>query len=109
MEFPNPSSSSVYKFVYDVETCSEKYKEHIRSKKYGDTITKITKENMIFIHNEKKYIVRFILDFSYDFENGFHYTHFSDFKCNRKIDYKLMAEFEKEIRTNFISHDRMSE
>lgn len=95
--------------IFDVETSSEKYKEYIRGKKYGDRIEKITKESMIFIYNNKKYIVKFNLDFSYDFENEFNYTRFSDFKINRKIDQNIMDEFEKYIINNFITYDRMSE
>ncbi len=93
---------------YDVETCSEVYKEHIRSIKYGDSISNVTDENMIFIYKEKKFIVKFKLDFSFDFENGFHYTKFSDFTYNRKVNDDEKKEFEECIRTSFVSEDRLS-
>jgi len=94
--------------MYDVETCSENYKKYIRSAKYGDTISKTTKENMIFIYNEKKYIIRFCLEFSFDFENSFNYTYFSDFKCNRKIEENVMNKFISCVKKEFISTDRLS-
>ena len=93
---------------FDVETCSEKYKEHIREAKYGDTVYNITNEKMIFIHKDKKYIVTFVLEFDFDFENGFNYTSFSDFKSSRKINNKLMSEFEDYIKNHFVTSDRLS-
>lgn len=94
--------------MYDVETCSEKYKEHIRGAKYGDRVEKTTKENMIFIYNDKKYTVRFVLKFSFDFEDGFSFTEFSDFKSSRKTEPEVMDEFISCIKSNFISLDRLS-
>ena len=94
--------------VFDVETCSEKFKEHIRGAKYGDIISRTTNENMIFIYNNKKYIVRFILEFSFDFENGFHYAKFSDFKSNRITGPNLMNEFMNYIRDDFMTAERLS-
>jgi hypothetical protein len=94
--------------IFDVETCSEKYKQHIRGKKYGDIITATTKENIIFIYDEKKYIIKFKLEFSYDFENEFNYTHFSDFTSNRKLKDTIKNVFETHIREKFITYDRMS-
>ena len=94
--------------VYDVETCSEKYKQCIRKKKYGDTIEKVTKESVIFIYENKKYTVKFILEFSFDFDNGFHYTNFSDFKCSRIVNENLMNEFQRYIRRNFVTSERLS-
>ena len=96
------------KIVFDVETCSEKYKEHIRNKKYGDIIQKTTKESMVFIYGGAKYTVKFTLEFSYDFENAFNYTYFSEFKCSRKVSPNVMEEFEKYIMDRFITNDRMS-
>lgn len=95
-------------FIYDVETCSEKYKEHIRGAKYGAKVEKTTKENMIFIHGGKKYTVRFVLKFAFDFEDGFFYTEFSDFKSSRKVEPNLMDEFIYHIKTKFITLDRLS-
>ena len=57
------------KIIFDVETCSEKYKEHIRGANYSDTITRTTKESMVFSYKDKKYTVKFSLEFSFDFEN----------------------------------------
>jgi hypothetical protein len=94
--------------VYDIETYSEKYKEHIRGAKYGTKVQKTTKENIIFIHNDKKYTVRFVLNFAYDFEDGFFFTEFSDFKSNRKTETDLMDEFILHIKTKFITLDRLS-
>jgi len=94
--------------MFDVETCSEKYKEYIRCAKYGDTISRTTKESMIFIYNNKKYVVRFILEFSFDFENGFHYANFSDFKSNRITAPNLMDEFISYIKEHFVTSDRLS-
>lgn len=94
--------------VYNVETCSEKYKEHIRGAKYGTKVEKTTKENTIFIHNDKKYTIRFVLKFAYDFEDEFLFTEFSDFKSSRKIEPDLMDEFIVHIKTKFITLDRLS-
>jgi len=94
--------------IYDVETCSEEYKSFIREIAYGDTISETTQEMMIFIYNKKKYVVKFGLEFSFDFENGFHYTNFSDFKCNRKIEENVMNEFISCIKKTFITIDRLS-
>lgn len=94
--------------IYDVETCSENYKKYIRSISYGDTISKMTKENMIFNYNKQKYTVKFELDFSFDFENGFHYADFSSFTCSRRIDNKVMDEFVKYIKQHFVTTDRLS-
>jgi len=91
-----------------VETRSEKYKEHIRGAKYGTKVEKITKENTIFIHNNKKYTVRFILKFAYDFEDGFLFNEFSDFTSSKKIDPELMDKFINHIKTKFITLDRLS-
>jgi hypothetical protein len=96
------------KIVYDIETRSEKYKEHIRIAKYGTKVEKTTKENTIFIHNNKKYTVRFILKFAYDFEDGFFFTEFSDFKSSQKIEPDLMDEFINHIKRKFITLDRLS-
>lgn len=93
---------------FDVETCSEKYKEYIRDAEYGDTVSRTTKENMIFIYENKKYTVRFNLEFSFDFENGFTYANFSDFKPSRITKPVLMDEFVKYIKVNFVSTDRLS-
>lgn len=93
---------------FEVETCSEKYKEYIRAAKYGDTISRTTKENMMFICNNKKYTIRFELEFSFDFENGFYYTNFSDFKSSRITDHKLMTEFTNYIMSHFVTTDRLS-
>jgi hypothetical protein len=94
--------------IYDVETCSEKYKEHIRKAKYGDKVEKTTKENMIFIYNDKKYTVKFVLKFAFDFEDGFFFTDFFDFKSSRKIEPDLMNEFINHIKMKFITLDRLS-
>lgn len=93
---------------YDVETCSEKYKELIRDGSYGDIIEGNTKEKMIFIYNKKKYIIKFDVDFSYDFENGFNHTYFSNFTCNRVIEYNIQKTFENYIIKNFVTNDRLS-
>lgn len=93
---------------FDVETCSEKYKEYIRGAEYGDTITQTTKENMIFIYDNKKCTIKFTLEFSFDFENGFTYTSFSDFKSSRKIKPELMSEFENYVKCHFVTSDRLS-
>lgn len=93
---------------YDVETCSEVYKEYIRSIEYGESISRVTDENMIFIYKEKKFIVKFKLDFSFDFENSFHYARFSDFTYNRKVNDDEKNEFEKYIKENFVTLDRLS-
>ena len=94
--------------MYDVETCSEKYKEYIRGAKYGTKVEKITKENMIFIYKDKKYTVKFVLKFAFDFEDGFLFTEFSDFKSSRKTEPKLMDEFIDCVKTKFITLDRLS-
>jgi hypothetical protein len=94
--------------LYNVEISSEKYKQYIRRAKYGTKVEKITKENIIFIHNDKKYIIRFILKFAYDFEDGFLFTEFSDFKSSTKIEPYLMDEFINYIKTKFITLDRLS-
>ena len=60
---------------YDVATCSELYKEYIRSLNYGDSISRTTDEYMVFMYKEKKFIVKFKLDFSFDFEDSFHENH----------------------------------
>ena len=96
------------KIVFDVETCSEKYKEHIRGANYSDTITRTTKESMVFSYKDKKYTVKFSLEFSFDFENGFYYTTFSDFKSTRITPPDLMDEFTKYIKTHFVTTDRLS-
>lgn len=93
---------------FDVETCSEKYKQHIRCINYGDSISKTTKESMLFIYKDKKYTVKFTLEFSFDYENGFHYTTFSDFKSSRITPPDLMDEFVKYIKTHFVTTDRLS-
>jgi hypothetical protein len=93
---------------FDVETCTEKYKQHIRCKKYGDIIEAKTEENMIFIYSNKTYIIKFKLEFLYDFENGFNYTRFSDFKSNRKLKDNIKNVFENHIINNFVTEDRMS-
>ena len=96
------------KIVYDIETCSEKYKEHIRGTKYGTKVEKTTKENIIFIHNDKKYTISFVFKFAYDCEDGFFFTKFSDFKSRQKIEHDLMDEFINHIKTKFITLDRLS-
>lgn len=96
---------------FDVETCSEVYKEYIRDSKYGDTTQGNTSEKMIFIYKNKTYIMEFRLDFSFDFENGFNYTYFSDFVCKPKtkqITDKVFSEFENYIRNHFVTTDRLS-
>lgn len=93
---------------FDIETCSEKYKKYIRGTKYGDTVSKTTKENIIFLIDNKKYIVKFTLEFSFDYENGFNYTNFSDFKINRITKTELMNEFIKYIKNNFVNSERLS-
>lgn len=93
---------------YAVETCSERYKEYIREAKYGDTVSKTTKENMIFLFDNKKYIVRFTLEFTFDFENGFTDTNFSDFKSSRITNPSLMYEFIKCIQKSFVTTNRLS-
>jgi len=93
---------------YAVENCSETYKEYIRVSKYGDTVSKTTKENMIFLFDKKKYIVRFTLEYTFDFENGFTHTKFSDFKSNRTTNPSLMYEFIKCIQKNFVNTDHLS-
>jgi hypothetical protein len=95
-------------FVYYIETTSEKYKEHIRGGKYGAKVEKTTKENIIFIHNDKKYTIRFVLKFAYDFEDGFLFTEFSDFKSSKKTEPNLMYQFINHIETKFITLDRLS-
>lgn len=95
-------------FEFDVETCSEKYKEHIRCINYGDSISTTTKESMIFIHKDKKYTIKFSLEFAFDYENGFCYTNFSDFTSSRKIMPELMAEFVNYIKGHFVTSDRLS-
>ena len=93
---------------YAVENCSERYKEYIRVSKYGDTVSKTTKENMIFLFDKKKYIVKFTLEYTFDFENGFTHTKFYDFKSNRTTNPSLMYEFIKCIQKNFVNTDRLS-
>ncbi len=94
--------------VYDVEDCSENYKKFIRCAKYGDTIEKTTKENIVFICNDKKYTIKFILKYAFDFENGFIFTEFSDFKSSRKTESELMDEFISHIKSGFVTSDRLS-
>jgi hypothetical protein len=96
------------KSIYDIETCSEKYKEHIRGTKYGTKVEKTTKENIIFIYNDKKYTISFVFKFAYDCEDGFFFTKFSDFKSRQKIEHELMDEFINHIKTKFITLDRLS-
>jgi hypothetical protein len=93
---------------FDVETCSEEYKEYIRGAKYGDIVEQISNEYMIFIYRNKKHIVKFNLDFSYDFENGFNHTYFSNFSCSVNINNNLMETFQNCIKNNFVTEDRLS-
>jgi hypothetical protein len=93
---------------YDVETCSEVYKQYIRSAKYGDIVSNTTKENIIFIYKEKKFILKFTLDFSFDFNNGFNHTNFYDFSYNRKVNDDEKKEFERYVNHNFVTEDRLS-
>lgn len=95
-------------YIFDLETCSEKYKEHIRSIEYGDSVEATTKEHVIFIYKDKKIIVTFTLKFSFDFINGFNYTDFSYFESSRKVSNYVMKEFEKYIRSEFVNSDRLS-
>lgn len=95
-------------YDYDVETCSEVYKEYIRVANYGDTVSKITDEYMVFIYKEKKITVNFKLDFWYDFDDGFGRTEFSNFKCNSNINDDLKKEFENCIKSSFVTSDRLS-
>ena len=92
----------------EVETCSERYKKYIRSAEYGDTVSETTNENMIFLFDNKKYTIKFTLDFSFDFENGFNYTNFSDFKSSRNAKSDILNEFIKHIKNNFVTSDRLS-
>jgi len=95
-------------FVYDVETCSENYKDHIRTAKYGAIVEKTTKESMIFIYNNKKYTIKFVLKYAFDFDNGFYYTDFSEFKSSRKVEPDLMNDFIDCIKKGFVTSDRLS-
>jgi len=93
---------------FEVETCSDKYKTHIRKAKYGDVINKTTKESVVFIYGLKKYIVKFTLEYSYDFQNGFNRTRFYDFKYSRSVNAAMINEFHNYINDKFITHDRLS-
>lgn len=93
---------------FEVETCSERYKKYIRSAEYGDTVSETTNENMIFLFDNKKYTIKFTLEFSFDFENGFNYTNFSDFKSSRNAKSDILNEFIKHIKNNFVTSDRLS-
>lgn len=97
------------KIDFYIDSCSEKYKEHIRGRRYGDIIEKTTAESVTFIvENDKKYTVKFFLSFSFDFENGFHCVNYSEFKFNRKIDNDLKDILIKYIKNNFVDSDRLS-
>lgn len=96
------------KIEYDVENCSENYKQYIRQANYGDTVSRTTNENVVFIFENKKYIVKFNLEFSFDFENGFNYIDFSNIKCNRVAPPFLMNEFISYINRFFVTSDRLS-
>ena len=94
--------------IFDVETCSEVYKHHIRESKYGDITESTTDEYMIFIYKNKTYKIKFKLQFSFDFENGFNYTYFSNFKSNIRIKDNVMEEFQKHIKETFVTLNRLS-
>lgn len=93
---------------FDVETCSENYKKNIRSANYGDYVNKTTEESMIFIYEGKKYTIKFTLEYSFDFDNAFTHTHFSDFKSSRITPPNLMDEFIKYVKWSFVTCDRLS-
>jgi hypothetical protein len=95
---------------FDVDTCSEVYKEYIRDSVYGETTHGKTLENMIFIYRNKKYVMEFRLEFLFDFDNGFHYTYFTDFNCRpNRLKSNVKTIFENHIRNNFVSTDRLSQ
>ena len=93
---------------FDVETCTEVYKEVIRDAKYGDLVGDITRENMTFIVNDKKIKMYFYLDFSFDFDNGFNHTYFTNFETDTWVKPSLRKEMERYIRTTFVTEDRLS-
>ncbi len=93
---------------FDVETCTEIYKTIIRDAKYGDLIGDITRENMTFIINNKKIKMYFYLDFSFDFDNGFNHTYFTNFETNCWVKPSVKKEMEKYIRQTFVTEDRLS-
>ncbi len=93
---------------FDVETCTEVYKEVIRDAKYGDLVGDITRENMTFIVNGKKIKMYFYLDFSFDFDNGFNHTYFTNFETDTWVKPSLRKEMERYIRTTFVTEDRLS-
>lgn len=93
---------------FDVETCTEVYKEVIRDAKYGDLVGDVTRENMTFIVNKKKIKMYFYLDFSFDFEEGFYHTYFTNFELDTWVKPSLRKEMERYIRNNFVTEDRLS-
>ena len=104
----NENRSDKSDIEFDVETCSEVYKESIRCGAYGDTIEDYTRENMIFIYKDKKYKMYFDLQFSFNFEDGFIHTYFTNFELNEWIKPSVKKEMEKYIRQNFVTEDRLS-
>lgn len=93
---------------FDVETCSEEYKEYIRDAKYGDMVEETSNEYMIFIYKNKKHVVKFNLEFAFDFENGFYHCNFSNFSCETKLNNNVMETFQNYIKNNFVTEDRLS-
>lgn len=94
--------------IYDVETASEVYKEYIRGAEYGDVVSKTTSEYMIFIYKEKRITVSFKLKFSYDFDDGFTNTKFSDFSYSSNLPDDEKKEFQACIENGFVTCDRLS-
>lgn len=93
---------------FDVETCTEVYKEYIRNAKYGDVVAAITRENMTFIVNNKKIKIYFNLDFSFEFEEGFYHAYFTNFEPDTWIKPHLRRDMENYIRRTFVTTDRLS-
>lgn len=93
---------------FEVGDYSEKYKEYIRGLDYGDTIIKTTNEYVKFIYNKKEYTIKFKLEFSFDFDCGFHYSNFFDFTISKRLRHEVWLEFEKYIKEYFVNSDRLS-
>ena len=105
--------------IFDgIEDVSDHYKNKIRGAEFDEIIQANTNEYVIFIvdvNGEKKFVtVNFHLDFSFSFEDSFHYVNFSNFvfeydnfECPDNIE--IEAEFKLYIREKFVNQDRLSE
>jgi hypothetical protein len=100
----------------DIYSISENYKIKIRGADYDQVIEAKTSENIKFIFNqdneENLVNVYFDVDFSFSFEDGFHYIKFSNFSF--KYDYfeypeNMEEELTKYIKDRFVNEDRLSE